>query len=341
MNKKRLYWACQIGGWAAYGGLQIALLSLAGEISSELIIGEFFQVIFYILLTHFLRGTILFLGWLTFKWYQLIPRILFAALILAAVNYAFLVFLSYLMGDLVPQQDFSGVTIAANIFISTALLIFWSLLYLSFHYFQRYNKSLQDEAALKEIELTNLKSQLNPHFMFNALNSIRALVDENPTKSKNAITQLSNILRNSLTTDRKKLINFNEELETVKDYLALESIRYEERLETRYDIDPASKEFYIPPLMIQTLVENGIKHGIATLKEGGRIHIKTTVKERHLEIEIRNNGNFQTRNSNSIGYGLLNTRKRIELIYGEEASFFIGNEKDGIVLTKIKIPRET
>ena len=119
-----------------------------------------------------------------------------------------------------------------------------------------------------EIELNNLKSQLNPHFIFNALNSIRALVDENPSKSKQAINQLSNILRNSLASDKKGLTKFEDELKIVKDYLGLESIRFEERLKTEFDIHPDSQKFLVPPLMIQTLVENGIKHGISKLTAG-------------------------------------------------------------------------
>ena len=112
-----------------------------------------------------------------------------------------------------------------------------------------------------------LKSQLNPHFIFNALNSIRALVDENPGKSKNAITQLSNILRNSLQIDKNRLTSFTDEMKTVQDYLELESIRFEERLEVDIKLHPNSDQFQIPPLMIQTLVENSIKHGISNLKE--------------------------------------------------------------------------
>src|SRR6267154_1204490 len=99
-----------------------------------------------------------------------------------------------------------------------AILFFlWSALYFIYNYFERYNKSLKLEATVKEIELNNLKAQLNPHFIFNAMNSIRALIDENPTKSKEAINQLSNILRNSLASDKKGLTKFDDELKIVKD----------------------------------------------------------------------------------------------------------------------------
>ena len=122
-------------------------------------------------------------------------------------------------------------------------------------------KASKYEASMVQIELNHLKSQLNPHFIFNALNSIRALVDENPGKSKQAINQLANILRNSLASDKKGLTKFEDELKIVKDYLGLEHIRFEERLRAEFDIHPDSHLFHVPPLMIQTLVENGIKHG--------------------------------------------------------------------------------
>ena len=338
MNKQRLYWFCQVFGWSTFGLLQILLFTVAGDIDSLFIFSQLIQVVFYILLTHLFRVIVLRIGWLKFKWYSLMPRFIAGTFVLSVLHYFFIILVSWISGDLNPSQDFNFLSVIASLLVSFAVFLFWSLLYLSFHYFERYNKSLQHEATLKEVELNNLKSQLNPHFIFNALNSIRALVDEDPIKSKNAITQLSNILRNSLATERKKLVPFKEEIRTGKDYLELESIRYEERLDTSLDIDPKSYGFYIPPLMIQTLVENGIKHGVSTLKDGGIIQIGTKVTNEGLYIRIRNTGKFINGRSASFGYGLLNTRKRLELIYGEKAEFHIGNEKENTVLTEIVIP---
>jgi LytS/YehU family sensor histidine kinase len=213
-------------------------------------------------------------------------------------------------------------------------------MYFVYNYFERYNTSLKLEASVKEIELNNLKSQLNPHFIFNALNSIRALVDENPVKSKQAINQLSNILRNSLTTTKKGLTSFNDEMKVVEDYLGLESIRFEERLKVKLDIDPESSQFLVPPLMIQTLVENGIKHGISKLTEGGIIEILTKVENDHLKIQIRNSGKFYLNRDSKkqTGLGLENTRQRLKLIYGGEATFRIITEMDNFVLTEIVVP---
>jgi two-component system LytT family sensor kinase len=339
MNKVRLYWVFQIFGWSLYGAVQVSLFSMTGQVQIGYVFGQGLQVVFYIILTHILRSIILRFGWLKIRWYFLIPRFFLGSLIMAFVHYGFLILYSWVTGDL-NQTDLDPLTILASGMVSTFLFFFWLLLYMSFHYFERYNKSFQSEAALKEVELNNLKSQLNPHFIFNALNSIRALVDEDPAKSKTAITQLSNILRNSLVIERQQLIHFSDELKTVKDYLALESIRYEERLTTKFEIAPGSDNFYLPPLMIQTLVENGIKHGISTLKKGGIIEVKTKIQEEGLMIRIRNSGQFLNGSTATIGYGLLNTRKRLELIYGDAAQFKIQNEDKQHVITEILIPRE-
>ena len=125
----------------------------------------------------------------------------------------------------------------------------------------------------------------------------------------------------------------------MKDYLGLESIRFEERLKTEFEIDPESRDFLVPPLMIQTLVENGIKHGISKLTAGGTIHMRTTVYNDRLTIQIRNSGHYVNgMKRDSSGLGLENTKQRLKLIYGDKASFRIIAENDTFVLTEIEIP---
>ena len=197
------------------------------------------------------------------------------------------------------------------------------------------------ERNLLEMEQKALRLQMNPHFIFNALNSIRALVDENPAKSKQAINQLSNILRNSLAFDKKKLTKFEDELKNVKDYLSLESVRFEERLRTDFQIHPDSNNFRVPPFMIQTLIENGIKHGVSKLTEGGSIELKTLVEKNRLKIYIRNSGQYNnlSRKGKPGGLGIANTIQRLKLLYGDDASFRIENESDTFVLTELILPQ--
>src|SRR5690606_21948627 len=162
-----------------------------------------------------------------------------------------------------PAEDFKILVVLANIFLAFLLFALWFVMYFLVHFLDNYNTSLKYEAKINEIRLNHLKSQLNPHFIFNALNSVRALVDEDPIKPKTAITRISNMLRFSLMMDKKQTIEFGEELNTVKDYLELESIRFEERLEVVYHIEDESYSYKIPPMMLQTIVENGIKHGVS------------------------------------------------------------------------------
>lgn len=344
VNKNRLYWTLQIGGWSAYLAIQIITSFLAtggGEIRTPRIVFFLFEALFCLLLTHLYRNYINERKWLTMSLAKLIPHVLAAVLLMSIAIYFLRMPVSYALRLFVVENAFDPEKMITGILFYALIFFLWSVLHFIYNYFERYNKSLKLEASIREVELNNLKSQLNPHFIFNALNSIRALVDENPAKSKQAINQLSSILRNSLVTEKRGLTSFEEELKLVKDYLGLESIRFEERLKTEFDVDPESRDFLVPPLMIQTLVENGIKHGISKLTEGGLVQIKTKVDGDHLKIHVRNSGKFVINGHHKRetgGLGLENTRQRLKLIYGDDASFRILSENDNFVLTEIVIP---
>lgn len=342
VNKQRLYWTLQIGGWTFYAVVQIVFSVLASDgqgVNIQRIIFLAYEAVLCLMLTHGYRNLMNRWKWLSLPMQRLIPRVMLSVFCLGVFIYLLRIPVSMPLG-IFTDSAFNAVKIFNGIVFYSFIFFLWTVFYFIYNYFERYNTSLKLEASIKEIELNNLKSQLNPHFIFNALNSIRALVDENPLKSKEAINQLSNILRNSLVTEKRGLTSFDEELKMVKDYLGLESIRFEERLKTEFDIDRESNQFLVPPLMIQTLIENGIKHGISKLTEGGIIQLKTRVDNDYLKIYIRNSGKFHLNGSaqNSNGLGLENTRQRLKLIYGDEASFRILTENDNFVLTEIIIP---
>jgi LytS/YehU family sensor histidine kinase len=233
--------------------------------------------------------------------------------------------------------------LAATSKILSLVLIFviWSVIYFGFHLFDNYKKTeiqnLRLEANSKEVELNKLKSQLNPHFMFNSMNSIRALVDEDPKKAKIAITQLYNILRNTLMMHKNRYISLEEEIALVKDYLELEHIRFEERLHFNFDIDPQTLTLNVPPMMIQTLVENGIKHGIGKYPEGGNISIVSLKTDSGFKIEIINTGQLGDVTKTDSGFGVANTTNRLELLFGKKASFNLKNLDDKNVISEITI----
>jgi LytS/YehU family sensor histidine kinase len=267
-------------------------------------------------------------------------------LLLSVLNTAAQVLINIIFGTLNPEQDYRILVLTVNVFVSFLFYSLWSMLYFLFHFLDNYNQSLKYQAKINEIQLNHLKSQLNPHFIFNALNSVRALVDEDPIKAKTSITQLSNILRFSLTLDKKKTIDFETEINTVKDYLNLELIRFEERLEVIYDLEPLAFEYKVPPMMLQTIVENAIKHGISARVKGGVIEIKCYEGHTdHLLIQVKNSGQLKSgslaKRRESEGHGINNTIQRLKLIYGNKASFRIFNSGNDFVITEIKIPKQS
>lgn len=331
-----------MGGWSLYASVQIAASIMAAGVlgvSPQRILFLAYEAIFCLLVSHIYRHYINKWRWLNLGMQRLIPKVIVSVFGLGLIMYFLRIPISLPLRLFSVEVAFDVQNILGLSLYYAIIFFLWSALYFIYNYFERYNKSLKLEAYAREIELNNLKSQLNPHFIFNALNSIRALVDEDPSKSKRAINQLSSILRNSLVTEKRELTPLKDELKVVEDYLGLESIRFEERLHTEFIIDPQSKEFLVPPLMIQTLVENGIKHGISRLTEGGLIQIRTTVENNKLKIQIRNSGKYINGvKRTSGGLGLENTKQRLRLIYGDAASFRILTENDSFVLTEINIP---
>ena len=224
------------------------------------------------------------------------------------------------------------------------LLFIWNLLYYTFHYVQRTRRqevdTLKLQSLVKELELKTIKSHINPHFIFNALNSIRALVDENPSRARTAITELSNILRSSMQTEKLETVPLERELNIVKDYLALEKMRFEERLNIEMDIDEDTLEQPVPPMMLQTLVENAIKHGISKKVDGGTIRVTSDFKENHHELVVQNTGQLGMYKNES-GFGVRSTQDRLNLLYQGKATFAIKNLDTEMVESRITMPLVT
>jgi two-component system, LytTR family, sensor kinase len=189
----------------------------------------------------------------------------------------------------------------------------------------------QSEASLKSAELANLKNQLNPHFLFNAINSIKALTISDPNLARNALTELSQLLRTSLTIGNEQLVNLESEVSFVKDYLFLEKLRYENRLHYSFDIDKNTLNVKIPPMSLQLLVENAIKHGIGKSKAGGEIHIKTEMLvNNNFTLTVTNSGKLRKEHS-STGVGIKNLEKRLFLNFQEKASFIVTEHKNHVI----------
>lgn len=228
--------------------------------------------------------------------------------------------------------------------ITMLLISLWLVIYVMLHYIDRSRQDqlqrLTLETTVKELELKTIKAHINPHFIFNSLNSIRALVDENPERARQAITELSNILRSSMHAEKLATVPFERELDIVKDYLALEHMRFEDRLKIEYHIDEDTLDQHVPPMMVQTLVENAIKHGISKLVNGGVIKIFSDFVDNHYELRVQNTGKLitETELDESGGFGLKSTTERLKLLFGDNALFGIQELENEIVEAKVQLP---
>jgi len=337
---KPYYWWFQAGGWSLFMAVNAGVVYISGNLTTAVI---YWLIIAWLLctgLTELLRWIIIRFHWLKLKSLQVVPRLFLAVSTLSAVMATLASVYEMMVND--DSKIDPGNWIKDLINYSLAFLI-WSALYYLINTLENFRKAeienLRWEALRNETELNRLKSQLNPHFMFNAMNVIRALVDENPAKSKDAITQLSGLLRNTLQFGKLKFVSLQQELDVVRNYLSLESARMEERLRIRWEIDPESESFEVPPLMLQTLVENCIKHGIAKIPEGGDVLIKTSLSENGLNIFLSNTGKYDASAKPESGFGLKNSIERLSLLYGNDATLTIRNSGNNTVITEVFIPK--
>jgi two-component system LytT family sensor kinase len=337
-NKKNIYWYCQIFGWSFFVIINSIFLGLSYQTTLKDYFFYFLTMPIGIGISHVYRLLIIRYNILTFKIPIQLFLIIFFSIIKAIVFFFMTVGLSRMFG--LVKTDLSYVYISSSVINFTVVFCLWNVIYFGFQYFQNYKRteinSLRYLAASKESELNNLKAQLNPHFMFNSMNSIRALIDEDPAKAKIAITQLSNILRTTLLMDKGKEIVLKDEINLVKDYLNLEHIRYEERLSYEFKIADDVQNCMIPPFMIQTQVENAIKHGISKLPGNGNIIIEAFKLLDVLKIKISNTGKLNT-DKPLTGIGFKNSIQRLELLYGNHGKIFI-NEVNNLVVVEINIP---
>jgi two-component system LytT family sensor kinase len=197
----------------------------------------------------------------------------------------------------------------------------WSAFYLvvkNWWLWQKERETALAAAALaNQAQLEMLRYQLNPHFLFNALNSIRASVDEDAARAKQMITQLSEFLRYSLLNESTKKIPLGEELEAVKNYLAIEKIRFEDKLEINFDIEQRAENFKVPSFLLNPLVENAVKHGMSSSAKPLKIDISAKVAGDGLLLEVSNSGSLNgASNGNGTKIGLKNVRERLEKLVG-------------------------
>ena len=344
MSKKTVYWICQIVGWIFYAFTFLFFsYVLEKELKPVFYNRLFLQISLGIIFTHWLRYFInnwnLQAPLNKRKWQKLFFLLCFI-----------LIFYNFTNSILVEFFKLYDVSIKIDIFkrflvnlvFDSPIIILWLSFYYVWHYIELNTKTeiqqLELNAHLKELELKTIKYHINPHFIFNALNCIRALVDENPNLARNAITQLSNILRNSLQIDKIEQITLEKELNIVRDYLSIEKIRFENRLNIVFEVDNNLLNELVPMMMIQILAENAIKHGIDKTPNNGFIKIRINfLNENQFEIKLTNSGFYNNQNIHD-GFGLNSTINRLEILYGKNAHFKIQSNQHNEVEAVIILP---
>lgn len=337
------YWWCQVLGWGSIGLYWIFFAYTFGRsITPKYLALLFFVVCSGIFVTHLFREVIRRNNWLLLPVEKVLSRLLIGVIVVSVTSSLLRIGFVEIFNLSENKQKIGFTTrLMANILDYGMFILPWTLIYYFYHYIEKSRKQQVDtlklEALVKELELKTIKSHINPHFIFNSLNSIRALVDENPVRARTAITELSNILRNSMQTEKQETVSFEKELDIVKDYLALEHIRFEDRLRVEYDVNENTLDQPVPPMMLQTLVENAIKHGISKQMNGGTVKIISDFKDNYHELKIRNTGHLND-SQNEDGFGLTSTRNRLQLLFGLNANFDIQEIQFNTVQATVLIP---
>ncbi len=360
-NQQRLFWVLHLGGWFAYGvfvkyGLTRAMLEDTAP-------GYFLYVMIITVIAIVLSLGLRYLYralWSRPLWIQGIGFLLGSSI----VGYLWLKARTFIYAPWFEasksKEWLETKGQAAEIYeklsymdvFSSAwtIMVAWSVLYFAIKYYQIFQEvqrsALKSAAMAHEAQLKMLRYQLNPHFLFNTLNAISTLILEKQTEPANRmVTRLSSFLRYSLDNDPMQKITLDQELAALKLYLDIEKVRFEERLNLELDIGEEASQALIPSLLLQPLVENAIKFGIAQSEEGGRLRIAAKVFAGDLLLELSDDGPGVKLVDGCIpdanGVGLRNTQERLAELYGNKHSFRLSETSPHGLTVNIRIPFET
>jgi anti-sigma regulatory factor (Ser/Thr protein kinase) len=357
INTARAYWACQLIGWGLYGSSQVSNAIATLPLPFERIVLEIALLnLGAIGLTQLLRKFMLRRGWKKLSLRQLLPRSVLASVLLGLLVGAAMHFMAVApLWGLETIQDKEVIETLPPFLVAmdplTLRTVNWSLIFFIWIALYMGITSVRDRhaaelrqselsRALQSAELKLLKSQLNPHFLFNSLNSVRALIAEDPARARDAVTQLAGLLRYTLRSDHDELVTLERELKTVGDYLALESLRLGDRMRVELDIATGTQEIRIPVMLLQTVVENAIKHGIAELPGGGVLRISATVRDRALHVDVSNPRPKNPTPREQPGSGLYNAAERLRLLFGSRATLELDLSQSDLAVARIRVPSE-
>jgi two-component system, LytTR family, sensor kinase len=357
-NKDRAFWNLQLAGWG--GAFLLRGISAFANGQSW----DFLVILFIQAVTGFSLSLIL-----SVIYRQLITRkalvtwgVTAVALVMAAAVHAFID--GWVLDLARPQGDGSDFMrlFVGIYFYNLTVLGAWSALYYAINFFLQVEEQADRlerlEAQATSAQLAMLRYQLNPHFLFNTLNSISTLVLLKQTAPANAmLTRLSSFLRHTLVSEPGGKVSVAQEVETLKLYLDIERMRFEDRLQTEFRVEPPAEQGLIPSMLLQPLVENAIKYGVTPQEEGATISVVAQVVGPRLRVTVSDTGpgvrkggagdlaggspQIIERRYTSTGVGLANIRDRLAQAYGEEHRFEIRSPESGGFTVMIELPYET
>jgi LytS/YehU family sensor histidine kinase len=338
------YSICQLAGWggvALFGRIMEALQALASPATEQLQDHGFLPLTCVAGLTasHVMRLLIRRGHWLEMPPAKLILRYALAL----AVSTLLLSLIGVLFFKSPTARESRTETFTIAMMINSSLMGAWMAIYFLFHFYEAFHRAREEQVLLREAvtrsQLEALRLQLNPHFLFNALNSIRALIPPAAPEAREGVTRLAGVLRSTLLGKTMETISFARELEVVRDYLAIEKLRFADHLRIVEDIDPALDPIPIPPLMLLTLVENAIKHGVQLHEQAAALSLAGSLADGIVTLFVESPGSeSQSSAHSSLGIGLRNVRERLHLIYGSAASAVLEAVSESTMRCTLRYP---
>lgn len=334
MSRRKTYWTLQFAGWGVYSTVGAAISLHNGGPTAAVVIGYGLYFLYSIGLTNAFRQMMKRGRWLETPGRRLWLRLAAGVLGIAAIQFVLVLSFS---AALHPGGTWPREAVFYLAWGTTFVTATWTGLYVRLTEKRRQQeREVALQLTLREAELRALQRQVNPHFLFNCLNSIRALIIENPARAQEMVTRLADMLRYNLQRDVHDTVPLASEMKVVTDYLALEGVRFEERLRVSIDVDPSLGDVGVPALLLPTLVENAVTHGIAAAPTGGDIEIQAIRDAAHLRIEVTNTGRVSEPRAGSTG--LANIRERLRMLYGDAASLTLTSSGHDQVVATVVIP---
>jgi two-component system, LytTR family, sensor histidine kinase AlgZ len=312
--EKKTWFAAYLGVWVVLGVMLAGLMQISGTVGwrDALIIAEPLLWFYaFVCLTPWYMCRQLPLG--STNGFKLVANHLGAAILADAIWVQMARFMARLLdlGDRFRTETTTVLAVIGLLLYSLSVALHYMLLAVE--------RSREAEVQARDAELRALKAQINPHFLFNSLNSITALTATDPVRAREMCIRLSDFLRNTLGLGERESISWREELQLAKTYLEVEQVRFGARLHVEMDVDDACSDCLVPPLVLQPLIENAVKHGIATLVDGGTITVEGRVNKGLLEVSVENGFDPESPSPRRSGLGLRNVRNRLATRFGDVA----------------------